>query len=189
MKNRAMRLLAAGTLVTFPVTVVAGDSTTTPQPPMTVGSRVRITAPTAVKGRITGSILSIDESSLTLKTKSGKGPLLVPFEAVTRVEVSRGRHSRGRWAAIGAAAGGAALGIAGYATGEDCPEPHYNFIFGCSGRSGNAAVGFVLGAPLGALFGLMIPPGERWQRTSLNRVSLSIAPAPRGIGVSVSLAF
>ena len=194
MKDQARNLLAVVTLFAFPASLVADDAATAPQPSVTVGSRVHIKAPTVLKGPITGSIVSIDESSLALQTKNGKTPLVVPLQAVSGLEVSRGRRSRGRWAGRGAAAGAGALAILGYATGEDCPQSQDGYFAAlagalCTSHGEGAAIGFFLGAPLGALIGLMIPPGERWQRTSPDRVRVSIGPAPHGIGASVSLAF
>ena len=154
--------------------------------------RVRITAPTALKGRITGSILSIDESSLTIETKKGKSPFVVPLQTVSRLEVSGGRRSRGRGAGLGAAIGFAAVGLY-FGVLEARSECGLGFDFFSCDEPAPLAVGtgfgLLLGAPLGALIGLLIPPGERWERTSLKRVSVGIAPAPRGIGVSVSLSF
>jgi hypothetical protein len=45
-------------------------------------------------------------------------------------------------------------------------------------------------APVGALIGLAIPPGERWRDVPLDSVEVSLRPVPgRGAGVFVTVAF
>ena len=88
--------------------------------------RVRVTAPTVSGKRLVGTLLRMDEETLTLGAQKGKGVIEVPRSAITRMEVSRRASRKGKGARIGALVGlGAAVAI-GFAAGDDCgslPEP------------------------------------------------------------------
>jgi hypothetical protein len=88
-------------------------------------------------------------------------------ETIKKVEISRGRRSRARGAAIGALAGFAVGAIAVLATPEDegCPEwDHTCWDFAVFSKEEGAALVGGMGAALGALIGLAIPPARSGRR-------------------------
>lgn len=53
-----------------------------------------------------------------------------------------------------------------------------------------AGVAVALGAIIGALVGLAIPPGERWKDVPLDKVRVSVRVVPgRGAGVFLTVGF
>ncbi len=145
----------------------------------TVGSTVRLWAPTVADGRIEGKVVRADERSLWVG--GGGEPLSVPRHAITRFEISTGRHSH-VWTGLGI--GAAAGGLLGGASG--CFP-----MVGCGGDAGQhlgaAAVGAVAGAGWGALIGACVH-GERWRTVPLEQVHLALAPA-RGGGLGLTVAY
>jgi len=104
-----------------------------------VGSRVRIAAPAVVKGRVTGTVIAMDETWLLVSTDDTR--LNLPRRAVTQLEVSLGRHRHTlKGMLIGAGVGAVALSALGQAAcTSDCDQ-------------GRGSV-FALGAGVGALIG------------------------------------
>lgn len=85
--------------------------------------------------------------------------IAVSLLQVTRLDVSRGRHSRGRKALGGAIIGlvvGAAIGAA---SGGDCENS-----IACWGPAEGPVVGGLFLSGVGALIGVVLPRGERWER-------------------------
>lgn len=125
------------------------------------GSRVRIAA-VSLKGPIRGTLAALDDDRLSLETKPGAPPLVIERGRIARLEVSAGRRSRGRGAAIGAALGlGAGLLLtAGVAAGESCEG------YGAEDCGLATGISLILFTPAltvsGALIGLALPPPERW---------------------------
>jgi len=152
--------------------------------PAVVGSRVRVKAPTAVQGRVEGSLVEIDETSLTV-SKDDRVPVKIPRQAVTEFEVSRGRHRRVLKGMLIGAGIGLAVGMA--APGTAC--------FGCSStpttsdRLAFGGQGALVGAASGAGIGALVK-GVVWHRVPLDRVRVSVAPLPRhGLELFVSARF
>jgi hypothetical protein len=107
--------------------------------------------------------------------------MVVPRDGITKMEVSLGRRSRGHKAWIGGLLGGAAGAIAVLAT----PSSSEDFSVVSKGEGAVAAT--IMGAGLGALIGLAIPPGEKWAEVPIGpRVTL--APGHKG-GVHLSFSF
>ena len=153
-------------------------------PDLTLGTRVRVRSENA-QGDVVGSVVSIDDSTLSLNVPGRATPAPVRLDTVNRLEVSDGRHSRGRNALIGAGLG-SAIGTGVLVA-----------LFGSSGNSGDAGYivffGVALGAPIGALTGAALPPSERWRDVSLAQhgaarriTGLSVRPV-RGHGVAASM--
>lgn len=137
--------------------------------PIALGGRVRLRAPTAVQGRIKGTVMEMDEKSL-LVSADDRTPVRVPRQAITQLEVSTGRHSKAlKGMLIGAAIGG----VVGVYCDLDC----------------NAAAVHAAGAVSGAVGGLLVGAlfhGDRWSSVPLESVRVSVAPA-RGRGLALSL--
>ncbi len=159
------------------------------------GSRVRLWAAGVSSRPLIGTIVSPGATELRLQVADQKDPVVVSRDAITKLEASLGRRSRGRGAKIGALVGGAVGAIAVLATPEKQCEPAQEpnpFFSGCleiiSKELGAVMMGGV-GAGLGSLIGLAIPPGERWGPVSAG-LRVGVAPAQKGgVLISLSLAF
>ena len=127
------------------------------------GLRVRVWAATPrllrQPGRLTAFHADTMQIDLDRPLSRGARGVVVPLGQVSRLVVSRSRHSRARKALGGAIIGlvvGAAIGAAG---GGDCEG---SII--CFTPAEGAAIGGVLLSATGALIGVLLPPGERWER-------------------------
>jgi hypothetical protein len=124
----------------------------------------------------------------------------VPRSAITRIEVSRRPSRRGKGVGIGVLAGlGAAVAI-GIATGDDCgslpgPAEADDFVARlnrnlCMDNSATGLVAAILTVPVGAVIGMGAAGGEKWARTSPDRLRLAVKPTRTGgLGAAVSLRF
>jgi hypothetical protein len=165
-------------------------------PAVTVGPRVRVTAPAVSGKRLVGTLLAMDEATLTIGLQDGKGVREVPRRAVTRIEVSRRPSRKGKGAGIGALVG-LGVGVAiGLASGDDCSRSKggwEGFLDGqiiCFDRTSMAAGMSLLTIPAGALVGMGVAGGERWARTTPDRLSLSVKPTRTGgLAAGLSLRF
>jgi hypothetical protein len=157
------------------------------------GPRVRLTAPSVSGQRLVGTVVGLDDATLTLQRQGGKERLQVPRGAITTTEVSWRRSRKGKGAAIGALVGLGAAVVVGFALGDNCgntvPELELFISFACHTKAEFAAATAILTVPAGALLGLAVAPGEKWQPSSLDRLSVRITPARGGARLSVSLRF
>ena len=182
-------------------TVFAGTVCADDQPPVGIAPRVRVTAPTVSGKRLVGTLLAMDETTLTIGSQKGKGVVEVPRSAVTRIELSRRPSRKGKGAKIGALVGlGAAVAV-GLAAGDDCgslPEPapgwggfedrlRRNL---CYDKSVTAVMASILTVPAGVLLGVLTAGGERWVRTEPDRLRVAVTPLRTGgVGAAVSVRF
>jgi hypothetical protein len=154
------------------------------------GSRVRLAAAAVSPEPLIGTIVSQDQTTLELQVADQQDPIVVPRDAITKMEMSTGRRSRGHGAWIGALAGGASGAIAVLATPEKPCDP--GALFGCLriiSKGQAAAMLGGLGAGLGALIGMAIPPGEKWTAVPTG-LRVSVAPTHKGdVQISLSFAF
>ena len=175
MHNARVAVALAGVLALVTAVNAAEDT-----PQLEPGTRVRVESATAQE-RLVGRLLGLDEESLNLQVEDEEEPRLLPREDITALAVSRGRRSRGWGALIGAGIGiafGAAMGLGAWKDADDYP-----------GWMESAMRAFFL-APIGALFGLAMPPGERWEDMPLDNVRLSVGPVPgRGASVFLTVGF
>lgn len=151
-----MRVAAALVVLLFGGQALADDA-----PELVQGSRLRIRA-SSLNGPIRGTLASLSGDSLTLETQ-GRAPLVLERSQITRLEVSAGRRSRGRGAAIGALIG---LGVGLLST----TAIGLGTCSGDNAGSEDCVIGTVAGLVvltpaltiLGAGIGVALPPGERW---------------------------
>lgn len=177
-------------------TIFAGTVCADDPPPVTAAPRVRVTALAVSGKRLVGTLLAMDETTLTIASQKGKGVVEVPRSAVTRLEVSRRPSRKDKGAGIGALVGlGAAVAI-GLATGEDCGSlpPGGGLVERlnrnlCFSKGETAAILSLLTVPAGALIGLGAAPGERWVRTTPDRLGVRVGPVRGGVGAALSLRF
>jgi hypothetical protein len=182
-----LRVVAAGLLL-MGATSSPGDDAAAVAP----GTRLRVFAPTLGRKPLVGVLQSLRDDALTLAAEGHPSAVVVPRQEVTRIDRSGGRHSRARWAIRGAGLGLLAGVAIGLAKGNTCTGFELIDIFtlgGCSAKA-KAAIGAILGIPAGALVGLAVPPGERWEHVPLH-LGLSTATHPARLRniVSVTISF
>ena len=149
-----------------------------------VGSRVRLTAPTVLQGKLQGAITAMDEKAVVLAADSGV-PVVVPREAITSLDVSAGRKKNAlKGTVIGAAAGAVLMLVAAPVDPNNCGVDSPNV---CS-RGQGVGIGAVGGAVWGVLIGSFIKT-DRWMHAPTGSWRVDVKPAPRGASVSMSLSF
>jgi hypothetical protein len=155
------------------------------------GPRVRVKTAEAT---VVGTLLAQDDDRLVVGTEDA-GRIAVPRLAITSLEESHGRHSRGSRVLKGAGIGlatGAALGlIIGFGSGDDTCRPgeYCLLLFDAGDKATMGAAGLgVIGGAVGALAGLALPR-DRWERVDAPRLRLSVAPVPRGAAALLSVSF
>jgi hypothetical protein len=150
--------------------------------------RVRVRAPAFERKTVVGSLIAIDDSSLTVEDAKTTRQLVIPLDEVTRIELSRRRSRRGHTAGIGALVGlgvGAALGYSG--GDADCSK-----VWICVPREWTAIVGGFGGSLAGGLVGALVGRGEKWEAADPTKLQAVVAPLVvrgGGFGVSLSLRF
>lgn len=149
--------------------------------PVTVGTKVRIRAPSVAKGRVEGMVLEIDEKSLLIGVSKDRVPLRVPRQAITQLDVNAGQRGRVLKGMIIGAGVGAASFTALLASTDLGPDS--------GDYAGAVGIGAVGGGILGAGIGALIKT-DRWSPVPLDRVRLSLGPTRgRGIALSLSVGF
>ena len=142
---------------------------------ITVGSKVRFQAPSAIQGPIQGTLMEMDEESLMVSTENQR-PFRVSRQAITQLELSTGRRGHARTGLIIGAAVGAAFGAV------------IPLDFGCTqaqlavrdsscieSRGAMIALGVLADAGGGALIGHLIK-SDRWSSVPPERIRVSLAP-------------
>lgn len=120
---------------------------------LTTGQRL----PVSVERRLTGTLVSIDNSSLDIDAGPPSGQLRYRLDQVRHIEVSTGRRSRFDKARGGLLAGAALGGLLGTTQKGGWLFSTSDFI--AMGASWGAAAGFVVG--------LALPRGEKWAPVSI----------------------
>ncbi len=126
----------------------------------------------------------------TLLVLSNGNTLALPLDAVTRLDVSRGRKTNtGKGAEIGFLLGGVVGAVIGYASYEECE----GVCFGDFGSGFAAFVGGLVGGLGGGAVGALIGSStktDRWREVPLDRVRVSLGPQPDGrLGLGASVRF
>jgi hypothetical protein len=187
------RWALAGALALVPTRGNAGDEKSAPAQP-----RIRVSSAEVRSGRMVGTLVRLDEESLTLRLSEHEEDLRLKRHAITDIEISRRRGNRGKAIGLGVLAGAAVGGVIGAMTESDCPEPHFpgqNVLsdFGsslCNDLHGvSTAGGVIFGMPAGALIGFALSHGERWEKASADGLHVAIAPTRRGAMLRVSFRF
>jgi hypothetical protein len=161
------------------------------------GARLRITDSS---GRtITGNLVASD-TVVVLRSPERRRSFSVPMADVQRVEVSVGeQRDMFRYTFFTSAISAGALGTWAAATWEPC-APKSGNLLNCKWASDSrsdeflvgAAVGAVLGVPVGLLLGIAMVQ-DVWRDLAIGspavpKPSLGVTPTPGGIGVAASIA-
>jgi hypothetical protein len=155
-------------------------------PPIAVDTRVRVAAPGAAGRRVqvvTGTVLAADSHGVTMRVDRQLHSVVLPWEAIQRLEVSAGHASRGRRAFVGLAAGLAVGGALGYAVAADC-EPAVR-VFGCSTRH-DLALAFGAASGLAGTVLAFTAPTERWRVTHV-AVRVGVVPGTEAAAMRIAL--
>lgn len=190
--RHAVTLVGVGTLLVSTAVARAQEPRA-----LQLGSRVRISVVEGSRAAdprhgwgLTGTLLGISDTSLTLETSPGRPPVVVSRPTVVSLELNTRRSQRKKGALIGLAVGVAAGLIS--AAAESCPPPkEYQWLDLCESFSGPlvyATAGGVLGAA-GAGIGALVAPGEKWETLAMDRVRVAVSRAHGGIRLGVSLGF
>jgi hypothetical protein len=164
----------------FASAAAAGEDVSTTQA-LAAGQRVRIVSADISPNQVVGTIVRVDDKSLTLGVPGRAGPVTVERDRISRLEVSMGLRSRWTDAVIGGLIGGAGLALACSA------GTRKNSIVGSSGVAGTCGA---VGLSVGALVGAAIPPGERWSEVAATRYRVGFVPRPdHGAGLMVAWGF
>jgi hypothetical protein len=139
---------------------------------VSVGARVRFTAPLSGQ-RVDGTVLALDEHSLTLKLRDEQDPTVFARSSVEKLEVRRpGKRLKG--ALIGLLVG-TALGTLAAQWAVDTGEAMRYSVR--------------LGIP-GAIAGALVAPGACWEHVPQGGVTVSVAPRPdRGFEARLTVRF
>lgn len=144
-----------------------------------VGSRVRVTSLETGAQPLIGQVVALEPGAVVVTGGGGTGQKRVPLVPSTTLEVSRGKKSRAtRGAMVGAALGampGLFMTFGDYNTDDGNP-------------AAVSLVGAVAGAAIGGLVGLALK-SENWVPADLPVVTGGIAPIPRGVSISLSVAW
>lgn len=176
---RPITLLVA-VLAIVPLTRVTAQN----PPPVTVGIRVRVTAPDLDIDKYDGTVAAVRGDTLTV------GTVQVGIASVTRLDVHQGRKGNvGQGAIIGTLVGlptGLALGVfyqQACSHASDIGETCLALI-----PIGAVAVGLV-GALVGGTIGSLIKV-DRWEEVPLDQLRVSFAPQRDGrFGLELSARF
>ncbi len=149
------------------------------------GARVRVLAPGALAGRLTGIVIARTADSLTI-SRANASPLAIPMSRLTSVELSRGKsHAAGALKGLVIGAGvGLVLGLTPIpeptCTSRGCDPELTRGEFLGSMILGSGGVGAGIGAIVGS---------ERWDRYQLPaRVGLILPSRGHGAGLSLRYA-
>jgi len=151
------------------------------------GQRVRVQSALARTPELIGGVQSISPDTLVVRHADGAGAsaaTAIPLVYITRLEVSRGQHSRwARGLLIGLGVGATTGVILGATSDSD-------WLFS---KSDLALMGAVVMAPVGGFVGLVVgalTKSERWETVPLPRAGKSVTLGPPGrFGLGVRVAF
>jgi len=156
-------------------------------------ARIRVTE--LAGRRLVGRLAAASDTSLTVALRDKT--VVVPREALTKLEVCRRPSRKTRGAGIGLLVGAASGALLGYSEGRrGYALPLCSFLPPCDSvghefdhRAEDAvSYGLVLGA-LGAGIGAAVAPGDWWETVGVGGIGVRVSPAPRGAGLTLALSF
>ena len=120
------------------------------------GQAVRVAKPGVT---VDGAVQVLDEKTLVLQRAGESSAVVVPRDAIVRVDMRQRRSWKGRGAAIGAGAGLAVGVLAGVLSGSDECAPIFESL--CFSAGDKAVIFSIVAVPIGALLGVVAAPGDR----------------------------
>lgn len=179
------RLAVLALALTFPL--VAGG-----QSPLSVGARVRVTAPDAALEQYVTTIQDVRGDSIVVDI--GGRSRTLGLANVTSLEVSTGtRRQTLRGVGFGLGIGAMVGAVAGALTYEECvPQTLFDCLMATESSSEAAVMGGILGGIVGAATGAIVGALRRTERWSSIELPVRVAIAPLGSGgvrVMMSRAF
>jgi hypothetical protein len=185
-------LLAAGMAASVPAADNGASVTGTEG---LVGERVRLVLTERPGGkadapdRLRGTVVRADGAQLWVRTADAE-TAVVALDEVERLQISRGRHSRGRGAKVGAVSGAVAgLALGGVAFAACGTEEQYDNSL-CRASALYSLIGVTaVAAAVGAGIGAAVPPSERWESVPDQGLRILVQPRPRGASASVAVSF
>ena len=145
---------------------------------VSIGDRVRVSAPSVSPKRIEGTLVVVDSETLTIA--SGGASVGVPRSGIAKLEVTRGRKSH--WVTGALIGAGWGVGVGVLFSNPPSSADHFSI------DTGALAAGVVMGATLGALIGAVLRT-DRWT-TVPGAATLRIGPVPgRGVALSMRVSF
>jgi hypothetical protein len=159
------------------------------QPPI-AGTRVRVTTGAFREQLVIGDLVAVEAARVTVRRAGSSELVAIPLDEKTRIQVSTRSSRKGGAAGIGAMVGFGVGAVVGYAGGDDCGEPGAPTIVCISRPTAATGVG-LFGAGVGAVIGLLVGPGEKWETADPASLRVAVTPSARrrGLGLSVSLSF
>ena len=186
---RHLTLLAVVLAVTPFSNIHAQDS-----PPVAVGTRVRVTAPTLDIDKYDGTLQAFSGDTIVLERqqRERRGPLMVDtlrvaLTSLTRLDIHRGtRRNVGKGILWGGIPPGLVLGGLVGAYCAESIDVECNFA---GGFATGFAVGFAGGAIIGGVIGAF-SKSDRWEEVPLDQIRVSFSPQRDGrFAFGLSLAF
>jgi hypothetical protein len=136
-----------------------------------------------------GTLVAVERDALVVSLDRDRPPTQIPLASIDRLEVARGRRSAAReGAALGALAGAACGAVLTTAFGKGLCGGGAHCGVSTGWVLGGAGVFAAAGAAVGSLVGLPFQK-DRWEPVALDRVRVTLAPARRGAGAQVTLAW
>jgi len=143
------------------------------------GALIKVTVTTSHDGKsrsetIKGTLVEWGETFITLIPENSIIPMTIDRKLVTKLQTRTDPSRRGRSALIGLGVGAGLGALIGYADGDDPPGMM------SMDRTAKAATGAVTLGLVGALVGVLIGPGERWDDVRTKELFLNLGSMPNG---------
>lgn len=120
----------------------------------------------------------------------GRGPVRLPRDAVTSLEISQGPSRKRRGALIGLGVGAVAGGLLGAFSTSDCHRDEFLCLYPKEEQGTHIAVGALALGVVGSAVGALVAHGERWKMVDIGPARASFGPIHgRGVGALVALSF
>lgn len=139
-----------------------------------IGERIRVAAPAISHSKLVGTLAALHGDTLFLQKENSTfpSPLAIPLAAITRLEVNRGKGSRGKHVLTGSAIGVLAT------------IPATWIVLKAEGGSeeiegGEVIVGSLLLSPVGIILGGVVGslfPHEQWKDRPVDGINSSLLP-------------
>ncbi len=148
--------------------------------------RVRLAAPVSGHaGAVRGALMAASDAEVTVLPGVGEAPVVVPRGSIVGIDVKVRSGRRNAGALLGAAVGAVAGLVAGAAIDDNSGDD----LFAANVLESGPVLA-LLAAPVGAVVGALVAPGEQWQELPSTDLRIGCgAGADAGVGIRVALGF